>query len=96
MGQWPCERYTNYQVGVFVKASSVGGVTIYLQTSGGNYFAIAHNTLVNQWEAVIGVGQNNSEGPMFDAHVVIVVNQGVQASLSDVSVFEVATPAKWL
>lgn len=95
MGPWWCEKYTNYRVGVFVKSSVVGGVNIYLKTSSGN-FAAAWNQKANEWETVVAVAQNNVEGPMFPTHVVIVVNQGVRASLSNVSVFEMPTPATWL
>ena len=94
MGPWWCEKYTDYRVGVFVKSSVIGGVSIYLKTASGQ-FATAHNQQANAWETVVAVAQNNLEGPMFPTHVVIVVNQGVQASLSDVSVFEMPTLATW-
>lgn len=95
MGPWWCERYTDYRVGVFVKSNVIGGVSIYLKNSSGN-FAFALNQRANEWETVVAVAQNNTEGPMFPTHVVIVVNQGVRASLSNVSVFEMPTPATWL
>ncbi len=88
------EARTRYQVGVWVKADVVGSVAIYLRsTTSGRIFAVGRNTLANQWQVVIAVDQNDSDGPMFGACVVMVVNQGAQASLSCPSVWEVATPA---
>ncbi len=90
-----CERYTRYRVGVFVKASVPGGASVYLQTSGGRQFALAQNVQAAAWETIEGIGQMDLEGPMFEAHVVMVVNQGVVASFSDVSVFEWDTAARF-
>jgi N,N-dimethylformamidase beta subunit-like protein len=88
------EARTRYQVGVWVKADSIGSVAIYLRcVTSGRIFAVGRNTLVNQWEVVAAIDQNNNDGPVFGACVVMVINQGAQASLSDASVWEVATPA---
>jgi hypothetical protein len=91
-----CERYTNYRVGVLVYATAVGAVSICLQDQNGYQFAIARNQTANKWEDLSAIAQNNIAGPFFGAHVVIVVNEGNWAMLSDVSVFEYPTPGTWL
>jgi hypothetical protein len=87
------ERYTNYQVGVLVKAPHPGDVTLYLMSQGGHVFASCTNTQSNAWETIQATQQMNLEGPMFDAWVVMVVKGGTTAQLSDVSVFEVLSGA---
>lgn len=93
------EGRTRYRVGLWVKSTVANSVAVFLRGPSspahpyGNYFAVGRNTRANEWETVVGVAQNDTDGPIFPACVVMVVNQGAQASLSAVSVFEVATPA---
>lgn len=88
------ERYTNYQIGVVVKASAPGAIAIYLQVQGGPQFAVSQNQTTD-WETVFGYGQMNHAGPMFGAQAIMVVNGGATASFSDIAVWEMPTLATW-
>ena len=91
-----CERYTKYRLGVFVNATAVGAVSIWLQDQNGNQFCRAQNQTANQWEEVSCIGYNATAGAFFPAHVVMVVNDGNWGMFSDVSVFEWPTGGSWL
>ena len=89
------ERYTSYSLGILAKAPHPGDVQIYLMSTGGHIFAQSANTQSNAWETLMATGQMNDEGPMFEAYVVIVVKGGTTAQLSDPSVWEAPTAARF-
>lgn len=87
------ERYTNYKLGILAKAPNPGDVQIYLMSTGGHLFAQSSNTQSNAWETLMATGHMDSEGPMFEAWVVIVVKGGATAQLSNPAVWEMPTAA---